>query len=174
VIEMRLPILLSLTVALGAWAHDRRLPGVQPQSAEPVMTVANTHPDQHVLLLIQMSPDRVRVTQQQVVQMPLPVDRTPTVLPWKVEVLDAGGTVLYAAGIPAANEVRGELARESGEIRHAHAQTLICNVMLRLPRLPGAATIRISGKAGSLPKGDPRKIDQDDLMIELGTLTFPQ
>lgn len=117
-------------------------PAVAPANPEPATAV----PPKHLLMVVELEPAThlARTLTARSVELPLPRRRGPKQQgPWRVDVLNASGAVLYTAPLEDAATVRGEFADANGQLSGVTAQKRVAAVTLRLPWLDGAAEVRI-------------------------------
>ena len=90
-------------------------------------------------------------------------------------VLDASSKVLSIIDLPPQNEVFAETFAADGKIaRLGPARNQEFTVMLKLPVLDAARTIRLSGPARTLDEDDPRRQGRAaDEMVMLGSAAYP-
>ena len=137
-------------------------PGKQPNSAAtpPAAHIPlSSMPRRHVLLVVEVEPSAQRATTLDThwVDLPLPTRRVPVFGAWRVEVLAADGSTLYAAALPDAALVRGEFRSKGGQIEAVSTRKLKTALSLRLPVLPNAAFVRLvdssaAGASGAVPE----------------------
>ena len=111
---------------------------------------------EHLLITLELSPAKLTVLSARSVAEPLPERRGSRREPWRVDVEDAAGRVLFSAPVPAANVLRGELASERGAIHGVHLRSALASFAVRVPRRSGAARLRVHGRASMLASEDPR------------------
>jgi hypothetical protein len=103
-----------------------------------------------------------RTLSARAVELPLPSRRGPARrAPWRVDVLNASGAVVYTAPLEDAATVRGEFRDDKGELSGVTTQKRVAAVTLRLPWLDGASQVRVVRVAEG---GDD----------ELGRVVYPQ
>lgn len=128
-----------------------------------------------MLLTLQLTPGGLDVLSARTVELPLPRLRVPQPEPWRVDVEDASGKVLFSASLPAANALRGEFARAGGGIDGVHLRMDKAAFPVRLPVSPGAARLRVLGAASTLDPRDPRARGRTpDQIVELGSANYPR
>jgi hypothetical protein len=131
------------------------------ETSEP----ARADDKRHVLMVVELelATRAAKTLRARPVDLPLPRKRGPVQkLPWQVDVLDAGGKVLYSAPVPDAATVRGEFPNDQGQLSGVTTQKQVAAVTLRLPLLKDAATVRVS------------KVDDAKGPAELGSVPYPQ
>lgn len=138
-------------------------PVQQPAAAPAVTEPTSTAPATHLLMVVELEPatHAARTLTARSVDLPLPRRRGPKQQrPWRVDVLGAGGAVLFSAPLEDAATVRGEFPDANGQLSGVTAQKRVAAVTLRLPWLAGASQVRVvSVNAG----GD----------TELGRVAYP-
>jgi len=164
--ELADPSLSSQTAAM--IAESRLTPMVDSAALDRL-----TH---HVLLTLKLSPAGLSVVDAREVDTPLQRPRAPSPEAWRVAVQDANGKLLYLAQLKPPAGVRAEFAREDGSIEAAHVSPSSESVLtVRVPVLRGAATVRIYGRADTLPADDARvQGARPEAMVELGKVAYPQ
>jgi hypothetical protein len=118
----------------------------------------------HLLMVVELEAARrvARVLTARSLPLPLPRRRGPAPKrPWRADVLDAEGAVLFSQGLEDTSQVRGEFADERGRLQSASTRKSLAAVTLRLPLLAGASEVRIVSVDAS---GD----------TELGRVAYPQ
>jgi hypothetical protein len=109
------------------------------------------------------------------VDAPLPKLRAPRPEPWRVDVEDAAGKVLFSVALPAANVLRGEFAPGGGVIDGVHLRTDKAVFPVRVPVTGRAARLRVMGTVSTLDPRDPRARGHGaDQIVELGTTSYPR
>jgi hypothetical protein len=118
----------------------------------------------HLLLVVELElgPRSARLLLARSVDLPLPRRRGPArPEPWRVEVRDESGALLFSAPIADASELRAEFPDErTGELRGTTAQKRVTAVTLRLPLLAAGKQVLIVNAAGG--------------EVELGRVAYPQ
>ena len=161
----RLGAVLAL-VTLAACGGKALPPGSQPpavpppgaagratSSAEPVLAGAGAH----LLLLVEVDQSGGRVLEARRVAVALPRTPAPTRPGWRAEVVDGAGTVLHAAELAAPDGIHGEFPAPDGSLERVELRPERAVVLLRLPLLPAAASVRLSAAPAALPAGDARR-----------------
>lgn len=139
-------------------------PVQQPAAAPDNPRPTSAAPARHLLLVIELEPAThvARTLTARSVDLPLPRRRGPARTgPWRVDVLNTTGVVLFSAPLDDAATVRGEFADAHGQLSGVTAQKRVAAVTLRLPWLDGASHVRVV----SVSDGAER---------ELGRVAYPQ
>ena len=166
--------LLSGTLCLVACSGKAELggeavPGKQPNSAASP-PAAHIPPAslsrRHLLLVVEVEPAAQRATTLDThwVDLPLPTHRVPVSGAWRVEVLAADGSTLFAAALPDAALVRGEFHAKGGQIEGVSTRKPKAALSLRLPVLPEAAVVRLVDSSAAGASAAP----------ELGRVPYPK
>lgn len=139
---------------------------VQKPAAGPVNVVpTSAQPSRHLLMIVELEPATraARTLSSSSVELPLPKRRgPPRKAPWRAEVLDAAGQVLFTAPLDDAATVRGEFRDdESGALTGTTQQRRVTSVTLRLPWLANAARVRLVSVG-------------DGTDTELGSVPYPR
>lgn len=138
-------------------------PAQQPAAA-PSPQPTSAAPARHLLMVIELEPatHAARTLTARSVELPLPRRRGPARSgPWRVDVLNLAGTVLFSAPLEDAATVRGEFADADGKLSGVTAQKRVAAVTLRLPWLEGASHVRVVSVSGGTER-------------ELGRVAYPQ
>lgn len=140
-------------------------PAAGPGRPDSTPTGGARDPRQHLLMVVELEPGvhAGRILTARSVDLPLPRRRaTPRQEPWRVDVLDAAGSVLFTATLADASQLRGEFADAQGELSGVTVRQPKTAVTLRLPLLPDAVSVRLSSDQGS------------GRQTELGRVNYPQ
>ena len=144
----------------GGEAAPVQTPAVGASNVEPM----RAEPARHLVMVVELEPAAhvARTLAARTVELPLPRRRGPVERgPWRVDVLGAGGAVLYSAPLQDASTVRGEFPDANGQLHGVTAQKQKTAVTLRLPWLDGASEVRVVSVGAS---GD----------TELGRVDYPK
>ena len=140
--------LLLLLALVSCVRHDEREERArlsQPR-LEPLVAPQATGPnDRHLLLTLRLTEAELTVLDLREVALPLPLNRGRKEEPWRVQVEDRLGQLLYLAQLPAPAQLRGEFPRPDGTIEAVHPTSTEQFLSIRLPILPAAATVRLFG-----------------------------
>jgi hypothetical protein len=124
---------------------------------------------------LQLTPARLDVLSARTVDLPLPTLRAPRPDPWRADVEDAAGKVLFSASLPAANVLRGEFAPNGGAIDGVHLRTDRAVFPLRVPVSTAAVRLRVMGAVWTLDPADPRARGRSaEQIVELGVAAYPR
>lgn len=129
-----------------AGSNGDAAPVQQPAAGPANPAPANTPPPKHLLMVVELEPALhvARTLTARSVELPLPRRRGPKQQgPWRVDVLNASGAVLYTAPLDDAATVRGEFADANGQLSGVTAQKRVAAVTLRLPWLDSATEVRV-------------------------------
>jgi hypothetical protein len=136
-------------------------PAASPVSPEP----AQVEPARHLVMVVELEPatHMARTLAARSVELPLPRRRGPArQAPWRVDVSNSAGTVLFTAPLEDAATVRGEFRDEkTGATQGVTTERRVAAVTLRLPWLEGATDVRVVRVGAS---GD----------TELGRVAYPK
>lgn len=155
--------LLGVVVLAAGFAMSS--PAVAQKAEDPKVTER-----QHAMVVVEMGPDGARIEYARVVDMPLPKAREGS---WALELVDAGGKVLYAATLPEQGVLRGEFHGDTSENVHLRLESIV--VTLRLPIEPKAARVRVLAPARDLPRGDLRAAGlEPNETVEVGSVALPE
>ncbi|MES1182207.1 MAG: hypothetical protein ABUL60_00255 [Myxococcales bacterium] len=130
----------------GSGASGDSTPVQQPAAAPANPQPTRAEPARHLLMVVELEPatHAARTLTARSVELPLPRRRgTARKGPWRVDVLDASGAVLFSAPLEDAATVRGEFADAQGQLSGVSAQKRVAAVTLRLPWLDGASEVRV-------------------------------
>jgi hypothetical protein len=123
-----------LTACLGAFV---------PELAFALSGVPRAQGDgRHLLVVVELGGPTARIRRSRIVPRALRARRGPA-HGWEVVVEDAAGEVLHRTRVAPAGVVRGEFAAPDGGVDAVQAADPRAAVRLRLPIVPGAATIRV-------------------------------
>ena len=144
---------LGLGWALGlAWLSGCPAPGAGAPEAERSQALALAQAPGHRSLHLRWTPAGLELVQQRAVAGPLQRRRAPPMGPWRVELLDASGAVLFSTRLAAPTVVRAEgLRGELPALVHLPRASFLVSV----PEAPGAAAVRVWAQAWTLPGGAP-------------------
>jgi hypothetical protein len=168
----------ALTVTIASWlsgcsgktehgagaAGGDAAPVQQPATGPANVGPPKAGPAKHLVMIVELEPaaHAARTLMSRSVELPLPHRRGPAPQePWRVDVLDSGGAVLYSAPLPDAGTLRAEFPDQNGQLKGVTAQQRVTAVTLRLPWLRAASEVRIVsvGQGGD---------------SELGRVVYPQ
>ena len=145
--------------------------GAEPAAASPLSATAA----EHLLLVLELSPEGLRLVTAQRVPHALPSRRRPAANePWRLALEGAGGEPLFEASLPAATPLRSESPGDAGVLEGSVIVRDRAAFSVRVPRLGVASTLRLRGPASTLAPGDVRARGRaPDAIIELGQLALP-
>lgn len=125
-------------------------PASGPAQVEPPQVALSPEvgkqPARHLLMVVELEPASrlARTLTARAVELPLPRRRGK--LPeeaWRVDVLDAGGAILYSTPVKDASEVRGEFPDAQGKLSGVRVKQAKAALTLRLPLLKDASIVRV-------------------------------
>ncbi|HZN91554.1 MAG TPA: hypothetical protein VFB81_02585 [Myxococcales bacterium] len=126
---------------------ERPLADSEPLSA--VGSRVGSSGDGHLLITLELSGAALRVVDAR--RVPGRMQRLRGEAPggdWEVEARSNDGALLHVARVAPPDVLRGEFAREGGELEGHHLQHVRSAFAVRLPVLPGARELRVVARDG--------------------------
>jgi len=105
--------------------------------------------DAHLLITLELAGAALRVVDAR--RVPGRMQRLRGEAPggdWEVEARSNDGALLHAVRVAPPDALRGEFAREGGELEGQHLQHVRSAFAVRLPVLPGAGELRVVARDG--------------------------
>jgi hypothetical protein len=153
--------------------RERSAAGAQPAASAGEARAGRRAAGEHVLLTIELSPHGARTIDARRVRSPLPRSARARGASLRVEVVDEGEAVLFAAEVrrPA---LYGEFARSDGSYERAQVAADTSVVAVRVPALAGGSRVRVSAPAPEGARVSATPGPRAGGRVVLGSVPYPR
>lgn len=126
--------------------------------------------DAHLLVVFDVSRTVFSLVEAGLVSEPLPSRKLDLEqLPWRLELTDDGGKLLFVLPLPTPAVQRGEYRPDAGRAHALRIHTTETTFPARLPLVEGAAKVKLLSRAHALPETDARREGKPpNAWVELG------